>query len=433
MLRSKKKEESRKAQGRKSGNIGEAGKKEGVETLSKESLVKFAEDVYDLDQQVYQAVGSDLGRVFGSDRKRSIRVIMNAVEHGSDHIIRSEVALIGNMARTISDDDVRREIMGRYDEIMTRMDRILTGNYDVGILNQRQASMDLLNLKDRFKDADHRIICISRSYGCGGGSIGFGLADALHMDFYDAEIFSAVLHRLEAENMGIPDEEQMEPLHSWDKIDEKQNPGLSYEDRKVSIRKRLRRLNQYHGLPTKDAVFFNQTDLILDLAKRKDFVVMGRCADQILSNHDIPHVSIFLTAPEERRIERAGNINHVDYKTAKKQVREVDKAHAKYYRYFTGKQWGEAKNYDLCINTSIFGVQGTIDFILGMIGAPDKRKKNEVRAENIKSASDEILKTAGEVAAKSAGEETAASAGGQDVKSADGQAPEDSGAPSKRQ
>ncbi|MDD5923034.1 MAG: hypothetical protein PUC44_07685 [Eubacteriales bacterium] len=150
MLRSKKKEERRKAQGGVSGKFGNSGKgalgeKEGAETLSKESLVKFAEDVYDLDQQVYHAVGSDLGRVFGSDRKRSIRVIMNAVEHGSDHIIRSEVALIGNMARTISDDDVRREIMGRYDEIMTRMDRILTGNYDVGILNQQQASMDLLN------------------------------------------------------------------------------------------------------------------------------------------------------------------------------------------------------------------------------------------------------------------------------------------------
>lgn len=352
------------------------------EAFSEEDLVRFAGEVYDLDQWVYKAVGSDLGRVFSSDRERNVQAMVDAIKGGKEHILRSEVALIGNMARTIQNDVVRKQILTEYNEIMTTMDLLLRGNEDEGVRIERKAELDELNLKERFGKHDHWIICISRTYGCGGGFIGFGLADALHADFYDAEIFSTVLKRLEAEGADVQDEED-ETSYNWQRTDSKVNPGLSYEDRHTSIRERLHRINQYHGLPTRDAVFFNQTDLILDLAKRKDFVVMGRCADQILSNHDVPHISIFLTAPEEQRIERVQNINHVDYKTAKKQLREVDRAHAKYYRYFTGKRWGSAKNYDLCINTSVFGVQGTIDFILKMIGAEDKRKRDAVRADNI--------------------------------------------------
>ena len=53
---------------------------------------------------------------------------------------------------------------------------------------------------------------------------------------------------------------------------------------------------KYHGLPVQDAIFFNQSDLICDMAKKEDFIVMGRCADVILTNNHIPHISIFITA-----------------------------------------------------------------------------------------------------------------------------------------
>ena len=53
---------------------------------------------------------------------------------------------------------------------------------------------------------------------------------------------------------------------------------------------------KYHGLPVQDAIFFNQSDLICDMAKHEDFIVMGRCADVVLTNHHIPHISIFITA-----------------------------------------------------------------------------------------------------------------------------------------
>lgn len=332
-----------------------------------DEIMQFANDVYDLDVRVYEAVGSKLGRVFTEDRRMNVQAVAHALSEGREHIVRSEVALIGNMARTLPDDDLRSEIMTSYGQLVQRMESLIQGNMDIGVCNVHRAELNELNLRERFGKKDHLALCISRSYGCGGGYIGFKLADAFHADYYDAEILSAVLKNGE-ESEGEARARRQELAYRWQDSSSKANPGLAYVEKHTSMRERIHRINKYHGLPTRDAMFFYQTDLILDLASRKNFVIMGRCADQILTNHNVPHVSIYLTAPEEQRIQRVMNINHVDHKTAKKQLREVDHAHASYYKYFTGKEWGDAKNYDLCINTSIFGVQGTIDFVLRALG-----------------------------------------------------------------
>lgn len=344
-----------------------------------DEILQFANDVYDLDVRVYKAVGSKLGRVFTEDRSMNVQSVVDALNEGREHIVRSEVALIGNMARTLPDEELRSEIMTSYGQLVERMESLIQGSRDRGVCNVHKAELNELNLRERFGKKDHLVICISRSYGCGGGYIGFKLADAFHGDYYDAEILSAMLKRWEksenAEESESGEESENETrlrrkelAYRWQDSSLKTNPGLAYVEKHPSLKERIHRINKYHGLPTRDALFFYQTDLILDLAKRKNFVIMGRCADQILTNHNVPHVSIYLTAPEEQRIQRVMNINHVDHRTAKKQLREVDHAHASYYKYFTGKEWGDAKNYDLCINTSIFGVQGTIDFVLRAMG-----------------------------------------------------------------
>lgn len=73
---------------------------------------------------------------------------------------------------------------------------------------------------------------------------------------------------------------------------------------KRTLKQMLREFSRYHGLSKKDAVFFNQSDLLCEMAKQEDFVVMGRCADVILTNNRIPHISIFITAPFEQRVRR---------------------------------------------------------------------------------------------------------------------------------
>lgn len=95
---------------------------------------------------------------------------------------------------------------------------------------------------------------------------------------------------------------------------------------------------KYHGLPVQDAIFFNQSDLICDMAKHEDFIVMGRCAAVVLTNHHIPHISIFITASFDQRVRRMMEINSLNYKQAEHLLKKLDKRHERYYHAYTGKK-----------------------------------------------------------------------------------------------
>lgn len=96
---------------------------------------------------------------------------------------------------------------------------------------------------------------------------------------------------------------------------------------------------------------------------------MGRCGDAIMTNNGIPHISIYITAPIEQRIHRAMEVNEgLDSKRAARLLKRLDREHSHYYRFYTSRSWGHANNYDLCINSASYGIDGTVDFILRMIG-----------------------------------------------------------------
>ena len=174
--------------------------REAREAKQRVYYTQLAGQIYDLDEKVVETLGSSLGRVFNHDRERCIANMVHAMEERPDeHIVRSEVALIGNMARTIQDRQARREIMSEYDDIMHKLVRISRGFSNASILDRKRARLNSMTLGNRFRDKNHLIICISRTYGSGGNNIGFGLADALKINYYDAEIFNSVLKRLEAE------------------------------------------------------------------------------------------------------------------------------------------------------------------------------------------------------------------------------------------
>ena len=124
---------------------------------------------------------------------------------------------------------------------------------------------------------------------------------------------------------------------------------------------------KYHGLPVQDAIFFNQSDLICDMAKHEDFIVMGRCADVVLTNHHIPHISIFITASFDQSVRRMMEINSLNYKQAEHLLKKLDKRHERYYHAYTGKKWGDAGNYDLCIDSASYGIKESVELIERMI------------------------------------------------------------------
>ena len=90
------------------------------------------------------------------------------------------------------------------------------------------------------------------------------------------------------------------------------------------MKQKLHDFNRYHGLNKDDAIFFNQSHLLCKMAKEEDFVVMGRCADVILANNHIPHISIFITAPFEQRVKRYMEINNLSLKQAVHELKKMD-------------------------------------------------------------------------------------------------------------
>ena len=202
---------------------------------------------------------------------------------------------------------------------------------------------------------DHLIICISRTQGSGGNDIGFELADQLQINYYDAEIFDQVMKRLQADKNAVGDAGSFE---RFDKYRKKKHTDLKTW---------FREFNRYHGLPKQDAVFFNMSDLICELAKSEDCVIMGRCADAILKNNHIPHISLFISAPFQVRVQHVMDIRNMNLKQAVRFLKQMDKQHKKYYEFYTGEKWGKPENYDLCINSANYGLKDTIELIQRML------------------------------------------------------------------
>ena len=312
--------------------------------------------IYDLDAEVYRVLGSNLGRVFNHQREACVEEItQQMLSRSESYILRDELALISNMARTISDQTERDRVMREYNDILTQVEAMSTSFVAVDILDKNLAELNSDLLAGRFAEDQHLIICIGRTYGCAGSDIGFTLADKLRINYYDSEIFEVVLDRLKAEQGSVHDRASFARHQEL-------NPR-SGKAKGRTWKERFQEFNRYHGLPAEDAIFFNQSDLLREMAQKEDFVVMGRCADVILSNCHIPHISIFINAPFERRVCRVMELEGLDRKAARKFLNRMDRRHRHYYEFFTGREWGSSANYDLCINSASHGINGSVELI----------------------------------------------------------------------
>lgn len=315
----------------------------------KKIAYELAKKIYELDGNVYECVGSDLGRVFIGDKDKCIdklSFLIYSDPHG--YRLRSEVALVGNMARTIQDKPSRSKYMSEYNDILNAISEIPHGFGSVDILDTSISELNVSNLH-RHNDDKRMIICISRTEGSAGTDIGFALADNLHLNYYDAEIFKDIVLRKDAEK---------DARFKSKKID------LSHEMIKPE---KARRFSRNHGLPAGDAAFFNESEILKELAQKEDFIVIGRCADVILKNNNIPHISVFITAPIQQRAKRIMELEKIPYKKALKRLAKFDKKRERYYKFYTNNIWGQAYNYDLCINSASYGIDEAVNLILRVI------------------------------------------------------------------
>lgn len=326
------------------------------ENINHEIYTELANRIYDLDAEVYHVLGSSLGRTFTGNRDTTIRTLSMLMYTKPDgHLLRSELALISNMARTIKDPAEKSRLMTEYDEILKAIEQLPNMFGSTDILDAERVALNLAARREKISENDHLVICISRTQGSAGNDIGFGLADKLRINYYDVEIFDQVLRRLEAEKGAVNDAEYFADFNKYEKKHKFDPKGW------------FREFNRYHGLSKQDAVFFNMSDLICDLASKEDCIIMGRCADAILKNNHIPHISLFITAPFAIRVQHVMDVRKMNMKQAVRFLKKMDSQHRRYYNFYGGAQWGKPDNYDLCINSASYGINETENLILKLL------------------------------------------------------------------
>jgi cytidylate kinase len=191
-----------------------------------------------------------------------------------------------------------------------------------------------------------RVITVSREFGSGGRSIGRMVAEKLGYAFYDSELVEEV-----AKRSGFSPEFIKE--------------SGEYASTRHSLLFSLATANQFtaNGLSVTDRLYLEQSKIIEELAEKGGCVIVGRCADYILRDRtDALHVFIHanMECRAERIVERYGQSD----KSPEKRLTEKDQKRKVYYKNYTGRNWGEAQNYDLCLNSSTLGLEACAEFIV---------------------------------------------------------------------
>lgn len=109
---------------------------------------------------------------------------------------------------------------------------------------------------------------------------------------------------------------------------------------------------------SQESLFQFQSEAIKKAANEGSCVFVGRCADYVLRN--LPNtVSVFVTASMDYRVQQVMNKRHLDEDAARKFIEQGESERSTYYNYYTGKKWGAAESYDLCIDSSVLGLVET--------------------------------------------------------------------------
>lgn len=200
------------------------------------------------------------------------------------------------------------------------------------------------------------VVTIGREYGSGGRIVGEKLAGELGLNYYDEEIL-----KLTSEKSAIG--EQYFRL-----ADEKAGNNLLY--RIVGgLKPDLTEPSIHDRIMSKDNLFLFQSSVIRQLAAEESCVIVGRAADYILDQEEELEglIKIFVYADRPKRIERVMEVDCIDEERAKKRIRKIDKERKEFYKYYTGRDWRNLKNYDLPINTTKFDLDETVELIKAYI------------------------------------------------------------------
>jgi cytidylate kinase len=212
--------------------------------------------------------------------------------------------------------------------------------------------------------SEKTVITIGREYGSGGHEIGVKLAEELGIKCYDKELLE-----LASKESGLCQE-------IFEHHDEKPTNSFLYSLVMDTYSLGYSGGTTYVDMPINHKVFLAQFDTIKKLADEGPCVIIGRCADYALEDN-ANAVSVFIKAAMPARTQRIMRLRGLTESKAADLIYKNDKRRASYYNYYSNKKWGEAKSYDLCLDSSKIGIDGCIDVIKRFIEVRDKARMND--------------------------------------------------------
>ena len=197
------------------------------------------------------------------------------------------------------------------------------------------------------------VITIGRQYGSGGREIGAKLAAELGIKYYDKELLERA-----AKESGLCQE-------LFENHDEKPTNSFLYSlvMDTYSMGYSSPALTE---MPINHKIFLAQFNTIKNIALEGPCVMVGRCADYALA--DFPNlISVFIHANMDVKVKRIAEKYNLTESKAKETIIKTDKRRASYYNYYSSKRWGEATGYNLCVNSSLLGIDNTVQLLKNYI------------------------------------------------------------------
>ncbi len=195
------------------------------------------------------------------------------------------------------------------------------------------------------------IINIGRQIGSGGRIIAAKLAERFGCKLYDKELLN-----MAARESGFSEK-------FFEQNDEKENFMKNFFHIHLPF---LSDGSFYSTAFSQENLYKFQSDAIRKAADEGNCVFVGRTADYVLRDRK-ECVNIFITGDIDDRIKRVCNRRGCDRSTARKLILKGEEERSGYYNFFTGKKWGSADSYDLCVNSSRLGIEATADYLAGFI------------------------------------------------------------------
>lgn len=185
------------------------------------------------------------------------------------------------------------------------------------------------------------IITIGRQFGCGGREIAHEIGKRLGINVYDGELLSKVAHECGLCKEFLQERDEVHNGFSWKSLLPHNSDDFTSDSE----------------------IFRIQSEVILKIAQEESAIIVGRCSNYILRNEENV-LNIFLTSPFEKRAESIAHRLNMSLEQARNEVTRRERIRKDYYDHFTFGNWGKASEYDLSVDSTILGVEGTSSLII---------------------------------------------------------------------